>query len=86
MWCLPASITKVFVYGLLHNHGTGMLFDIGPHRDLAGDLSSAVKNAGLHMGFYYSLFEWFNPQYKINVDAYVNERMLPQMKDLVTPL
>ncbi len=58
--------------------------DIGPHRDLAGDLSTAVKNTGLHMGFYYSLFEWFNPQYKTNVNAYVNERMLPQMKDLVT--
>ena len=35
--------------------------DAGPHRDLAGDLSSAVKKAGLHMGFYYSLYEWFNP-------------------------
>lgn len=58
--------------------------DVGPHRDLAGDLSNAVKKAGLHMGFYYSLFEWFNPQYKTNVDAYVNERMLPQLKDLVT--
>ena len=58
--------------------------DVGPHRDLAGDLSNAVKKAGLHMGFYYSLYEWFNPVYKTNVDAYVNERMLPQMKDLVT--
>ena len=58
--------------------------DVGPHRDLAGDLSSAVKKAGLHMGFYYSLYEWFNPLYKTNVEAYVNERMLPQMKDLVT--
>lgn len=31
--------------------------DAGPHRDLAGDLSVAVKKAGLHMGFYYSLYE-----------------------------
>ncbi|HRH42225.1 MAG TPA: alpha-L-fucosidase [Pyrinomonadaceae bacterium] len=58
--------------------------DIGPKRDLAGDLSKAVKNEGLRMGFYYSLFEWFNPQYKSDVNGYVAQRMLPQMKDLVT--
>ncbi|MFA9391018.1 MAG: alpha-L-fucosidase [Prolixibacteraceae bacterium] len=58
--------------------------DIGPHRDLCGDLSAAVKSAGLHMGFYYSLYEWFNPLYKSNPEKYVNDRMLPQMKDLVT--
>ena len=58
--------------------------DVGPHRDLCGDLSRAVKDAGLHMGFYYSLYEWFNPQYHNDIDKYVDEHMLPQMKDLVT--
>ncbi len=58
--------------------------DIGPHRDLCGDLSTAVKDAGLHMGFYYSLYEWFNPLYRSDVAAYVDNHMLPQMKDLVT--
>lgn len=57
--------------------------DLGPHRDLAGELSNAVKDAGLHMGFYYSLYEWFNPVYHSDVDAYVEQHMLPQMKDLV---
>jgi alpha-L-fucosidase len=57
--------------------------DIGPHRDLCGDLSAAVKAKGLHMGFYYSLYEWFNPTYLTNPDKYINEHMLPQMKDLV---
>jgi len=57
--------------------------DIGPHRDICGDLSKAVKDAGLHMGFYYSLYEWFNPTYKNNLEKYVDERMIPQMKDLV---
>jgi len=57
--------------------------DIGPHRDLAGDLSEAVKKTGLHMGFYYSLYEWYNPVYKQDVKKYVDERMLPQLKDLV---
>ena len=58
--------------------------DVGPHRDLAGDLSKAVKARNLRMGFYYSLYEWFNPVYKADVNKYVAERMLPQMKDLVT--
>ncbi|MCH5596789.1 alpha-L-fucosidase [Niabella ginsengisoli] len=58
--------------------------DAGPHRDLAGDLSEAVKKTGLHMGFYYSLYEWYNPLYKQDVKKYVDEHMLPQMRDLVT--
>ena len=58
--------------------------DVGPHRDLCGDLTTAVKNAGLHMGFYYSLYEWYNPSYLNDPAVYVNEHMIPQMKDLVT--
>lgn len=57
--------------------------DVGPHRDIAGELTEAVKKKGLHMGFYYSLYEWFNPLYQEDVDKYVDEHMLPQMKDLV---
>ena len=58
--------------------------DIGPHRDLCGDLSSSVKNRGLRMGFYYSLYEWYNPLYRTNFPAYINDHMMPQIKDLVT--
>jgi alpha-L-fucosidase len=35
------------------------------------------------MGFYYSLYEWFNPLYKSDLNKYVDEHMIPQMKDLV---
>ena len=58
--------------------------DVGPHRDLCGDLSKAVKDAGLRMGFYYCFFEWYNPLYHDNLEYYVDNRMIPQMKDLVT--
>ncbi len=58
--------------------------DIGPHRDLCGDLTAAVKKQNLHMGFYYSLYEWYNPLYKSDPDSYVDNHMIPQMKDLVT--
>ncbi len=57
--------------------------DVGPHRDLCGELTKAVKEAGLHMGFYYSLYEWYNPLYKNNFEKYVDDHMFPQMKDLV---
>ncbi|GAA4446885.1 alpha-L-fucosidase [Nibrella saemangeumensis] len=60
------------------------VMDVGPHRDLAGDLIKAVKDKGLRMGYYYSLYEWFNPLYQADVNAYVDNHMIPQMKDLVT--
>lgn len=58
--------------------------DVGPHRDLCGDLTASVKKAGLHMGFYYSLYEWYNPVYLNDFENYVDDHMIPQMKDLVT--
>jgi len=57
--------------------------DVGPHRDLCGELTKAVKLKGLHMGFYYSLHEWFNPLYKSNLSQYVTNHMIPQLKDIV---
>lgn len=57
--------------------------DIGPHRDLAGDLIKSVHDKGLRMGYYYSIYEWYNPLYKSDVNRYVDEHMLPQLKDLV---
>jgi alpha-L-fucosidase len=55
-----------------------------PKRDLLGDLSTSVRGAGLKMGYYYSLYEWFNPLWLHNRKKYVTEHMIPQFKDLVT--
>jgi alpha-L-fucosidase len=57
--------------------------DVGPHQDLAGELSKAVVARGLKMGFYYSLYEWYDPLYLHDPNRYVTDHMLPQMKDLV---
>jgi len=58
--------------------------EIGPKRDLLGDLSEAVRRKGLRMGVYYSLYEWYNPLWLTDKPRYVREHMFPQFKDLVT--
>ncbi|QEH43350.1 alpha-L-fucosidase [Chitinophaga sp. XS-30] len=58
--------------------------DAAAKRDLLGDLTTAVKKTDVKMGFYYSLYEWYNPLYAgKQYDKYVDEHMLPQMKELV---
>lgn len=56
----------------------------GPKRDLLGDLTNAVRKRGLKMGFYYSLYEWYNPLWLSDRKRYVTEHMHPQFKDVVT--
>jgi alpha-L-fucosidase len=58
--------------------------EIGPHRDLLGDLTTAVRAKGLHMGFYYSLYEWYNPLWLTDKPKYISQHMIPQFKDVVT--
>ena len=55
-----------------------------PKRDLLGDLTNAVRAQGLKMGYYYSLYEWFNPLWQVDKQKFVTEHMFPQFKDLVT--
>jgi alpha-L-fucosidase len=58
--------------------------DIGPGRDLLGDLTTAVRAKGIHMGIYYSLYEWYNPLWVTDRPLYVEKHMFPQFKDVVT--
>src|SRR5690606_14462677 len=58
--------------------------EIGANRDLAGDLTEAVRDAGLRTGSYYSLLEWSHPLYKKEtIDKWVDTHMIPQLKELV---
>ena len=56
--------------------------DIGPHRDLLGEIMEATRKAGLHAGMYFSLYEWFHP-FMSNITKYVDEVMYPQWMDLI---
>jgi alpha-L-fucosidase len=53
-------------------------------RDLLGDLGKAVRKRGMKYGFYYSLYEWYNPLWLKDRKAYVADHMFPQFKDVVT--
>ncbi len=55
-----------------------------PKRDLLGDLTNAVRDQGLKMGYYYSLYEWFNPLWQKDKKQFVADHLFPQFKDLVT--
>ncbi|MGD2154652.1 MAG: alpha-L-fucosidase [Gemmatimonadales bacterium] len=58
--------------------------EIGPGRDLVGELTDAVRERGLKMGLYYSVYEWFNPLYLSDPKAFALQHYHPQFKDLVT--
>jgi len=56
--------------------------EIGPKRDILGDLTTSVRNKGLRMGYYFSLYEWFNPLWLSDKPRYIRDHMTPQFKDL----
>eukprot|EP01121_Diplochlamys_sp_Union-15-3_P010181 TRINITY_DN2834_c0_g1_i4.p1 TRINITY_DN2834_c0_g1~~TRINITY_DN2834_c0_g1_i4.p1 ORF type:complete len:534 (+),score=91.57 TRINITY_DN2834_c0_g1_i4:29-1603(+) len=62
--------------------------DQGPHRDLVGELTNSVRTAGLHMGLYHSLREWYNPLYiqdnndNCSTTSFVDEILLPTLYDM----
>ena len=58
--------------------------EIGPKRDLMAELSTATRKRGLKFGFYYSLYEWYNPLWLTDRKRYVDEHFIPQFKDVVT--
>ena len=64
--------------------------ETGPHRDICGELTEAVRKQGLKMGFYYSLPEWTSKIHRWYVDPdddiaeYVDTHMIPQLKELVS--
>ena len=57
--------------------------DAGPKRDLLMDLTTAGRRRGLHMGIYYSLYEWYNPLWLTDKPRFVSEHLFPQFKDVV---
>ncbi|XP_046912123.2 alpha-L-fucosidase [Dermatophagoides farinae] len=63
--------------------------DVGPNKDLVGELATAIRNVSLRFGLYHSLFEWYNPLYlrdkknNFRTDDFVKSKIRPEMEELV---
>lgn len=64
--------------------------DVGPKRDLVGDLAAAIRNrTDIHFGVYHSLYEWFNPLYNedsksgFKTNLFVERKTMPELYELV---
>lgn len=63
--------------------------DIGPHRDIVGEVFAAARKNGIVPGAYYSLMEWFHPVMRVpdlakaDISSYALQKMIPQMKEMI---
>nr|CAB3247395.1 alpha-L-fucosidase-like [Phallusia mammillata] len=64
--------------------------DVGPHRDLVGELATAIRSkTSIKFGLYHSMFEWFNPLYledsssNFTTRNYVTQKTLPELFEIV---
>lgn len=94
---VKSSGAKYFVLTSKHHEGFTMWpsktswnwnsVDIGPKRDIVGEVKEAFKETDVHFGLYYSLFEWFHPMFlddgKYNTSVYVDQVSFPQLIEIV---
>lgn len=65
--------------------------DVGPKRDLVGDLAAAIRKKGekVRFGLYHSLYEWYNPLYladkaaKWTTNDFVKGKTMPELREVV---
>ncbi|XP_078722601.1 tissue alpha-L-fucosidase [Lampetra fluviatilis] len=63
--------------------------DVGPRRDLVGELAAAVRKRGIHFGLYHSLYEWFHPLYLkdkesgFKTQSFVMQKTMPELYEIV---
>lgn len=63
--------------------------DVGPKRDVLGEFSTAMRDAGLRAGFYYSLGEFNHPLYQAarkpggDLKPFVRKHLQPQLREAV---
>ncbi|CAF4847077.1 unnamed protein product [Rotaria sp. Silwood1] len=95
-----ASGAKYIVLTSKHHEGFTMwpskysfnwnAMDVGPKRDLLGDLANAIRNrTDIVFGLYHSMYEWFHPLYLedkqngFQTQYFPNMKTLPELKEIV---
>ncbi|MBW6497980.1 MAG: alpha-L-fucosidase [Bacteroidales bacterium] len=64
--------------------------DVGPMRDVVGEVADAVRKREIKFGLYYSLPEWNHPLHRWYIDPhedihpYIQQHMIPQFKEVVS--
>ncbi|KAL1246065.1 Tissue alpha-L-fucosidase [Trichinella spiralis] len=93
------SGAKYFVFTSKHHDGFAMWptnyswnynsYDVGPKKDIVGELAKYVRKAGVRFGLYYSLYQWFHPLYMWDASEnfknqrYVEAVVRPQLRELI---
>ncbi len=70
----------------LANEAHGRLWnsvDIGPKRDIVGELSQSIRKRGMKMGLYFILYEAMTPAYQADPQQFIDTYSIPQLKDLL---
>ncbi|KAH9388173.1 Tissue alpha-L-fucosidase [Tyrophagus putrescentiae] len=85
-----ARTTRASPSGRPPSPPTGTPMDVGPKRDIVGEVAAAVRGAGLRFGAYHSMMEWFHPLYKAekaanwSTDQFVRLKIRPELEELVS--
>lgn len=62
---------------------------VGPNRDIVGELVNSLRKYDMRVGLYHSLFEWFNPLYlqdkenNFKTQTFIKDKTLPELYELI---
>jgi hypothetical protein len=91
---LAKSAGMEYVVFTSKHHGGYSMFDTelseyssvrrGPGVDFVRELADAARRKGLKFGLYYSWLDWHHPLYGEDLDRYVTEFAIPQVREICT--
>lgn len=92
-WMSIAKATgmRYVVFTSKHHEGFCMFdsaltdYDVMGHaakRDIVRELIDAARAADMKIGFYYSMLDWHQPDFKANLPKYIDEYMFGQVREL----
>ncbi|WP_052293090.1 alpha-L-fucosidase [Coraliomargarita akajimensis] len=71
-------------YSATQNADKWNSMEVGPKRDILGELNEAGNKHGLKMGIYYSLYEWYHPLWLQDKERFATEWFHPKFKEVVS--